>query len=677
TYWDLELSCTDHGAGEPLQGFIGFRAALFEPGFIAAMSDGFKNLVAGLVASPDEPVGNAPLLNEAQTRQVLSATFGYPFAVAEDVRLERLFAEQAQRSPDATALIFKNASLSYADLASRVTRLSGQLTATGLVPGKRVGLCLDPSEVQLASVLAILNCGCTVVPLDPEYPVPRLQSMADVARPALILYSGTSVAAELQGDFRKYDVCTLPEPDASITPLLPAEHSPAFMLFTSGSTGEPRGFEMTHPAAVSRCLSFWDDYDFSAKDVFLARTSMSFVDAIWEIFGALLHGIRVVVAGQEVRRDPLATARFVREHEVSHLALIPAFLEVFIDCCREHALQLPSLKSVICSGEAMRQDLPERFRAFFPGARLINTYGTTEFWDANSADVTHHLAADGVVPAGRPLANRQTCVLDAAGQLVPAGVQGELYVGGLGVPEHRPDKTASDIQSLCAGLFPTGDRARSDELGVISVLGRKDRQFKLRGYRIEPGAVEAVINAAPGVARSLVRHCAGTGGEQILTAYVQATSGQNCDHEVLRSNLRARLPAHLVPTAIVGVESFPRTPSGKIDVLALPVPQVAPSQARYTAPQTETECRLAPLWLEVLPCTQLSLHDDFFALHGHSLLAAKLMSRVCDVFDVDLPLQCLFAAPTVAGLAAHIDAVAWTLEGSAEVDGQQREVVRF
>ena len=426
----------------------------------------------------------------------------------------------------------------------------------------------------------------------------------------------------------------------------------AYVIYTSGSTGRPKGVQGLHSGAVNRFRWMWERYPFAPGEVHAQKTSLNFLDSLWEIFGTLLQGVPIVILDDDTLKDPRRLVRALDEHGVTRLVLVPSLLRVLLE---EPAPLLPKLKICVTSGEALPVELWQRFRERMPHALLLNLYGSSEV----SADATyeelHELDGD-TVPIGRPIANMHAYVLDRRMRLLPPGAKGELYVGGVGLARgyhNRPELTAERfVEHPLGRLFRTGDLASWRDDGRLDYLGRADHQVKVRGFRVELGEVEAAIREHAGVTDAVV-----VKRDDALVAYVVGAT------EGLLAHVRHTLPDYMVPSRIVPLEKLPLTPSGKLDRNALPAPDRA--GRRSVAPRTETEAKVAEIFASVLGVQEVGVEDDFFELGGHSLLATQVISRVRHRLGADLPVAAMFASRTAAQLARVIDASERTAEAEA------------
>jgi len=694
SYWDMELSVSDCGPGSEMPAFIGVREDLFDVQALEWWPEAFVAMLEGIVADPLAETRSLPLLSNSQRQTVLVDWNNTSMPVAPKQTLHGLVAEQTLRTPDEPAVSDAAETLSYAELNGRADKYAAVLAQQGINNGQRVGLCVERSADTIAMLLAVLKRGAIWLPLDPGYPGSRLKLMLEVAQPDLVVTDGRATLPE---GFRVITRDDLHERSANIGPAVPVEcnsRNDAWILFTSGSTGQPKGMVSAHAGAISRCQWMWQEYSFSPADIFAQRTSLNFIDSIWEIFGPLMHGGRVAVLPARLEHDPVGIVGWLVDQNVTHLVTVPPLLTALLDAAEDQVVT--AVHTVICSGEHLSPSLARRLHRLWPDCRLLNTYGTSETWDGScylySDDADERVET---VPIGKPVANASLYILDEHRQPVPPGVTGELYIGGLALAQgyigndeltharFLPDPFCNDRS---ARIYRSGDRARYRASGDVELLSRIDRQIKLRGLRIEAGDIESLALNWRGV-----KACALVLGEKLgldswLALFVVADKkmGSDLSVDALRAYLRESLPRAMVPADICVLDELPLMPSGKVDLLALPQSTV-PAHAgnHYVAPRDQTEQQLVEIWAAALDVERVGIFDDFFALRGHSLLATRVIARICDVCGIEVPLQSLFETPTVAGLARSIEALRWAQDGPSGMDGcggandAGREVVRL
>ncbi|SHI56181.1 non-ribosomal peptide synthetase, partial [Pollutimonas bauzanensis] len=630
--FDLALNTAEDQDGRLSVSFA-YARELFAPATIKQLAEHYIGVIRGLASGHGEVrlVSDLAMLDVAQRNQLLAqgrAVASYPAPIPVHDRVE----SQAQLAPDAQALVYGEAALSYAELNARANRLAHHLIGLGVGPETKVGVALERSVELVVALLAVLKAGGAYVPLDPSYPAERLAYMMvdsglelvlthSVSRQALPLPEGVTA---LEVD--RLDVSARPasNPEVTVHP-----ESLAYVIYTSGSTGRPKGAGNRHGALANRLDWMQQAYGLDSSDTVLQKTPFSFDVSVWEFFWPLMAGARLAVAPPGAHRDPAELVALIERHQVTTLHFVPSMLQAFV--AHDGAAQCIGIHRIVCSGEALPAALQDRTLALLPQARLYNLYGPTEA----AIDVTHWTcsAGDAVVPIGRPIDNVQTYVLDASMNLAPPGVPGELYLGGAGLGrgyEGKPGLTAERFVPDPYGedggrLYRTGDLARWNDAGALEYLGRIDHQVKIRGFRIELGELEAQLQAQPGVREAIVTAQEGPGGAR-LVGYVTAQAGQVLDTTTLRAHVSAALPDYMVPSGIVVLDALPLSPNGKVDRKALPAPEFA-SQG-YEPPQGDVEKALATIWQEVLGVERVGRHDNFFELGGHSMVAIQLLEYI-------------------------------------------------
>jgi amino acid adenylation domain-containing protein len=667
--FDLWLNATEDGV--EIKAEFEYNTDLFDASTIERLAGHFTRLLDSVAADPRQRIGQLELLDDAE-RQLLH-TFN---ATKEDVFpakccIHTLFEAQVERTPRATALVFDDDALSYAELNARANRLAHHLTALGVHPDTRVAIALPRGIDMVVALLATLKAGGAYLPLDPDYPADRLAYMLGESTPR-VLMTGARVRAAL-GDLppsltvlaldaptRPWETLPAVNPDVRALGLTSAHL--AYVIYTSGSTGLPKGVMVQHAQVVRLFEATRAWFDFGAQDVWTLFHSYAFDFSVWELWGALLHGGRLVVVPHLTARSPDKFYELLCDQQVTVLNQTPSAFRQLI-AAQADSDRMHHLRCVIFGGEAL---VPSMLSPWYArnGERtqLVNMYGITE----TTVHVTYRpLAPEDTQCSGSPIGVRipdlRVMLLDAHGQPVPMGVPGELCVGGAGVARGylgRPDLTSERFVPDPFGgpgsrMYKSGDLGRWRADGSIEFLGRNDHQVKVRGFRIELGEIEAALRSHPEVREAVVLAREDIPGDQRLVAYVVG----NAAPESLRVHLGSRLPQYMVPAACVSLQALPLTPNGKLDRKALPAPgDTAFGERAYEAPRGELETALTTLWSELLGIGRIGRHDDFFALGGHSLLAVQLISRIRAAFGLEVPLADLFARPTLAGFAQCVEA---------------------
>ncbi|MGY2407835.1 amino acid adenylation domain-containing protein, partial [Pseudomonas sp. SDO5222_S391] len=648
TQFDLTLDTFEKSG--TLHAALTYANDLFDAPSIARMARHWISLLQAMVADGEQRVGELPMLVADEQRVLVQDWNQTAKPYPTDCAIHHLIEQQVQRTPQAPALLFGTVSLTYGQLDARANRLAHALRAQGVGADSLVGICVERSIEMVVGLLAILKAGGAYVPLDPEYPRERLAYMIEDSGIRLLL-SQHSLLPSLPAE--GIQVIALDQPAQWLDGY--SDESPAvevhalnlaYVIYTSGSTGKPKGAGNSHRALVNRLCWMQQAYGLDDGDAVLQKTPFSFDVSVWEFFWPLMTGARLVVAAPGEHREPARLIETIGQFGITTLHFVPSMLQAFI---HETGVQAcTSLKRIVCSGEALPLDAQLQVFAKLPGAGLFNLYGPTEA----AIDVTHWTCVDegrDAVPIGRPIANLGTYVLDAQLNPVPAGVAGELYLGGVGLARsyhRRPALTAERFvpSPFVSGerLYRTGDRVRQRADGVIDYLGRLDHQVKLRGLRIELGEIETRLMQHPQVREAVVLV---QGGKQ-LVAYLVLEAEQPSD---LKAWLLGSLPEYMVPTHIVPLAKLPVTANGKLDRKALPVPDAAPQQA-YSAPENALQITLASIWSDVLGVKKVGLDDNFFELGGDSIISIQVVSRARQA-GIRLSPRDLFQYQSVRSLA--------------------------
>jgi nonribosomal peptide synthetase DhbF len=656
---DLAIIAHDHpGTGE-LRIDLDASVTLYSADMLAGHGRQLLRLLESM-ADPDATIAHLDLLAPDERSQVLVEWNRTQADYPTERFIDELFANQAERTPRHTAVVFEEHSLSYAELNRRADKLAHQLRELGVGPDVLVALFLVRSLDMIVAVLGVLKAGGAYVPLDPTYPRNLLASMLANAQPSVLL-----TQERLQSELPPHcshvvmiDAETSAAARQGDTPSPRRARSPrdlAYVIYTSGSTGEPKGVEIEHRSVVNMLSSMQRRPGLDVKDRMLAITTLAFDIAALELFLPLSRGACIVIAARETIGAALAS--LIERSSASVMQATPGTLQRLLDAGWPGA---PGLK-ILCGGEAWTAGLAKRL---LPRCgSLWNMYGPTEttVWSAVAK-----VEADRPIVIGQPIANTTFYVLDGRLQPVPVGVLGELHIGGDGLARgylHRPQLTHERFVpdpfagAPSARMFRTGDMVRRLPDGTLEFLGRLDQQVKIGGHRVEPGEIEVALERHPDIERCVVIAREDAHGERRLIAYILPATGSVIRTRELRLLLYETVAAYMIPTAFVSVASFPLTPSGKLDRKALPPPEVSEQQADIVSlgPRTQTEELLARIWCEMLDIKQVGVRDNFFELGGHSLLAVRVIGRINQALGVRLGIIDLFHNPTIEALAALIE----------------------
>ncbi|WP_409285766.1 amino acid adenylation domain-containing protein, partial [Pseudomonas protegens] len=674
TQFDLTLDTYEKSG--TLHAALTYAEDLFDAGTIARMARHWTALLQGMLEDAEQRIGELPML-DGQERQTLvhdwnATAQAYPTGLS----MPQLIVAQVRRTPEACALVFGEQQLSYAELDARANRLARLLREQGVAADVLVGICIERSIEMVVGLLAIHKAGGAYVPLDPEYPRDRLAYMIEDSGIRLLLSQRSLLPLlDFQAAAEAPKVILL---DQDQDALLAYDSGPletlvdplnlAYVIYTSGSTGKPKGAGNSHAALVNRLCWMQQAYGLDASDAVLQKTPFSFDVSVWEFFWPLMTGARLVVAAPGAHREPARLIDTIIDHGISTLHFVPSMLQAFIH--EQGVSACTGLKRIVCSGEALPLEAQQQVFARLPGAGLYNLYGPTEA----AIDVTHWTCVDegaSSVPIGQPIANLRTHVLDAQLLPVPAGVAGELYLGGAGLARsyHRRPALTAERFVPCpfqagARLYRTGDRVRQRADGVIEYLGRLDHQVKLRGLRIELGEIEARLMEHPQVREATVLV---VDGKQ-LVAYLVLQEAAADWREELMAYLGRSLPEYMVPAQWVPQESMPLTPNGKLDRKALLSYAGEVLLAPYSAPREGVEQTLAQIWGALLAVEQVGLDDNFFALGGDSIISIQVVSRA-RLAGLLLSPRDLFQHQTLRSLAQAAKPVAAGPVDSGPVQG--------
>src|SRR6266496_860098 len=654
---DLHLEINDRAEG--LSGCFVYNTGLFDTSTISRMSGHWQTVLEGVVADPEQALTELPLLTQEERRLLLiewnNTTTSYP----DDQCIHQLFEAQAERSPDAVAVLFENESLTYRQLNSKANQLAHRLRSLGVGPDVLVGICLERSLEMVVGLLGILKAGGAYVPLDPTYPAERLAFMLEDAQvPVLVTQRSLLMQLPHHGievvclDAKEAEQQSTENPTSTVT-----SDKLAYVIYTSGSTGRPKGVQIPHRAVVNFMLSMRQQPGLTAEDTWLAVTTLSFDIAALEIFLPLITGARLIIASQDVATSGVALAETLARTGTTVMQATPVTWRVLLASGWQGNKEL----KVLCGGEALPLDLARQLLSRV--ASLYNMYGPTETttWSSVYEIKPEHSS----ISIGRPIANTQLYLLDKQLHPVPAGVPGELFIGGDGLARgylNRPELTAAKFirdpvnENPAARMYRTGDLARRLPDGNIELLGRADDQVKIRGYRIELGEIETILLQFPKVREAVVIAREDTPEDKRLVAYLTTYQQTTVSLNELRRFLRDKLPDYMVPSAFMMLDKLPLTPSGKVDRRVLPAPENhrPKREPAFAEPRAGLEQTVAAIWEEVLSVKNPGVNDNFFDLGGHSLQVAQVQSRLRERVGADLPVLKLFEYPTIRSLAGFL-----------------------
>ena len=686
TKFDLLMEARETRYG--LQVGIQYNSDLFVDSTAARMLDHFETLLNSIVSSPSAVIGDLRIISEAERNTVVErfndTAVDYP-AMATP---QAMATAQAEKTPDAIALEFGAQSFSYRELNRAANHLAHQLIQQGAAPGSFIGLCAPRSAEALIGLLAILKTGAAYVPLDPDYPQERLHYMIENSGLPLLL-THSSVAAKLPATSTKtvlLDQFDWSAGNDSNPVVLPAADDPLYGIYTSGSTGQPKGAVL--PQRSLSNLINWQirrpGFEHAART--LQYASLSFDVHHQEIFSTWATGGTLVLIDQELRQDLPALVRFIAEQSIQRMWMPFAALQPTAEIMAERDDLTFSLEQMCTSGEQLQvTPLIRKLFGKHPHIGFHNEYGPSEAHVVSVYSFAGSAANwSPLPPIGKPVPNTRLLILDEQQNPCPIGVPGELFISGaqtgtgyLNQPELTAEKFVADPLQPDAISYRSGDLARWLPDGNISYLGRCDDQVKYRGFRIEPGEIEARIAREPGVRLAAVMLREDTPGDKRLVGYITAEPGSAPDPAALRNSLSAALPEYMVPALIVLLDDMPVTPSGKISRRDLPAPEWQGDADKYEPPRNPVEETLAGLWQEILSVERTGIHDDFFDLGGHSLLATQLISRIRDTFGIELPLKYVFRNSTVASLGEQISALQITTGTTSDDQPDDDEMEEF
>ncbi|HEX5083581.1 MAG TPA: amino acid adenylation domain-containing protein, partial [Blastocatellia bacterium] len=711
--YDLTFTLAEKNGA--LIGAIEYNTDLFAPETIERMATHYLTLLEGAMREPSQNISCLPLLSAAERRQLVmdwnQTAKEYPL----DLCFHQFFERQVAATPEATAVVTDQTRLSYAELNARANRMARALLAQGVGPDTVVALLSDRGWELLAAIIAVFKAGGAYLPLDPAYPAKRLSQIISRGGCRLALVSAKlggemeSALLELEDESRPRalvieDLLAVEASEENLA----GRNSPrdlAYVLFTSGSTGAPKGAMIEQRGMMNHLFAKVDDLGLTGDDTVAQNASQCFDISVWQFLAALLVGGGVRVINDELRHDPLGLLALVDEERISILEVVPSLLREMLEEAATGGapkVRLSALRWLIATGEALAPQLVRKWQALYPFIPMLNAYGPTECSD----DVTHHPIAEALpkrvmgIPIGRAIANMRMYALDKRLEPVPVGVPGELYVGGVGVgrgylgaPERTAEVFVPDPFGPCGErLYRTGDLVSYLPDGALKFLGRIDHQVKIRGFRIELGEIESVLRDHPLVAEALALDHEDEHGEKLLTCYVTPRRLENdnqsnqfggrsdelarglepsSDAPQLRAFLKEKLPHYMVPAVFIVLESLPLTANGKVDRRALPIPHVSPSKREepYVEARTPTERTVVGIWRQVLGLDRIGVHDKFFDIGGDSLKIVRIFRMLQEAYPGALTVVDLFNHNTVEAISSFLDAASQTTEAAPGLQG--------
>jgi amino acid adenylation domain-containing protein len=666
--YDLHLLLRAEGDG--LAGTVVYNTDIYDEFMIEQLMRHYETLLAAVCADSSVTAADVQLLGASEQQQQLAAWNASEAAWPADRALHRIFEMQAIRFPDRTAVQYEGARLSYRELDEEANRLAHELIAQGVKPGMLVALCLDRSVEMIVALLGVLKAGGAYLPMDPEYPRERIGFMIEDSGVSHLI----TTTARLD--------CVPPQAAALIQPLLLDAHREriaarpaanpavavapdqvAYCIYTSGSTGKPKGVLVEHRNVVRLLVNDKFQFQINEDDVWTMFHSYCFDFSVWEMYGALLYGGKLVIVPSDVTRDPALFLDLLLAERVTFLNQTPS---AFYNLAREALARAGAdlaLRYVVFGGEALTPIQLREWHRTWPAVRLINMYGITETTvHVTFKEITAHEIEANRSNIGVPIPTTTTYILDSRLRLLPVGVPGEICVGGDGVSRGYLNRDELTRQRFVPNpfrlhdrLYRSGDVARLLPTGEMEYLGRSDNQVQVRGFRVELGEIQSHLLRHPAVSEAVVIARQTQTDDTQIVAYLVATAETSVT--ALRNHLLETLPHYMAPSAFVMLDALPLTRNGKVDLKALPAPEGARPEleGNYVAPRTSAEETLAGIWAEVLGLDRVGIHDSFFDLGGHSLLATQVISRVRDAFAVELQLRYIFEAPTIAGLTERIE----------------------
>ena len=658
--------------GENLEINIAYNTDRFDTDTIARMRGHFQTLLEGIVAHPEWPIAQLPMLKKAERHQLLVEWNDTQLDYPGDYCIHQLFEEQVVRTPEAVAVVYEEQQLTYQELNQKANQLAHYLQKLGLEAETIVAIYLEKSLEMMVAVLGILKAGGAYLPIDSNYPSQRIASMLEDAKVSVLVTQESLLSSLPENECQ---IISWQRDEQLITNMSPQNpvakinsHNLAYVIYTSGSTGKSKGVEISHQNVVNTYYSYEKYYELKTR----FRKHLQMANFAFDVFTgdwirSLCSGGTLVLCPLEYLLESEKLYSLLYSKKIDGGEFVPAVIRNLMEYLENNQKTLDFMKIIIVSSDKWYRKEYNHLKSLTgPETRVLNAYGVTEVAiDSSYFESTElEIVEENILPIGRPFDNIQMYILDKHEQLLPVGVSGELCLAGAGVARgylNRPELTAAKFVNNPFGegkIYKTGDLARYLPDGQVELIGRIDNQVKIRGFRIELGEIEANLNEHPLITESVVIVAKNDQENQYLVAYMITHLQQSIETREIKEFLQQRLPAYMIPTAFILVEEFALTANGKIDRKALPKPDLTANITdEFIAPRNEIEQKLALIWQEVLGMEKVGIEDNFFALGGHSLLATQVVSRIRNTFSVELPLRDLFEYPTIREISLRLERI--------------------
>jgi amino acid adenylation domain-containing protein/non-ribosomal peptide synthase protein (TIGR01720 family) len=639
-----------------------YNANVYEEKAMNRLVGHVQHVIEQAIANPNTKIGEFEILTVIEKNEMLHGCINVVDDNSLGKTVEQLFKQQAERTPEAVAVAYEEQYVTYRELDERSNQLARTLRAQGVRSDQLVGVLLERIPEMIVSVLAVMKAGGAYVPIDPDYPEERIVYMLKDSK-AKVLLSQRKLAHKVAfaGVWIMVDDESSYDADSTVPEREHGNENMAYVIYTSGTTGKPKGVMIEHKQLAAMASAWGSEYRLNRPGVrWLQWASFSFDVFTGDLVRALLHGGQLVICPSEARVDPAQLHAMIKKYEIEMFESTPALIVPLMDYVHENGLEVPSLKLLILgSDHCPVEEYNKLVQRYGKLMRIVNSYGVTEacidacYFEQNEEPVT------GVLPIGKPLPDVSMFILNEQRRLQPIGIEGELFIGGLGVgrgywnqPELTAERFVDNPYRPGERMYRTGDLAKRLPDGNIAYLGRLDHQVKIRGYRIETGEIESQLLQIEGIREAVVVAREEESGQKVLCAYFTAI--REIEAGDVRESLSSELPSYMMPTYIMQVSHLPLTPNGKVDKNALSMPEPHLLKREFVAPANEVEEELAIIWQEVLALKEVSVTSDFFELGGHSLKAASVISRIKKQFQVNLLFQDFFKKPTIRGISSYL-----------------------